>query len=923
MKNALFHRYAFLFWSIITFQQAVLSQCPSPAECMEGIYEIENSAAPLHDKIKQLHSWQHRSLKCKIKKDSIDARILHRLGDYYFKLNEFEKGINYAKEAVTINNANNAGALKSYLANTYFNIGLYYRVLNLFAQAQTYFDSSIYIGMMYKDKQRIALLAYQQMAYIFATTGDYQKSKSIARKGVFLSKKLNDKVSEAILLSQEAQAQIDMDYKPEADQNIQLAIKILTENNSPEEYLAVSYSIYASVLSKKRDFKQAVYYYKKAIQINTQKNDWLQCSRDMLNLGSIYDNDLNDPVKALQCFQKGINFLKNSKDEYQLAGLYNNIGYMYSRNKEYKKALPYYQRALNVLPISFRDTVLQENPSADMLKLVTNDYFVSEILFNKGESLLQLFKKEKNNSLLAYALKAFMAADRSIDQMRCNQYNEVSKLFWRENTKKMYENAIEVCYLLNDIDHAFYFFEKSRAVLLNDKLGELGAKRFLPDTDLLKEQKLRNNMSLLQKQLSGIQEGSSSYNETQHQLLIAREEWERFIKGIETNYPAYYQYKYESKVFPKDHVQAELVQHQQSLIEYFTGDSALYILSLSGNKNKLIKVPVQEYNANAQELLMLCSKGTLPNQDYLRYCTLAFQLYSVLFQPLDIPKGRVIISPDENFIPFEALLSSKNESSSFLVKDYAFSYTYSAGFLLRKIVSHTPAENMFLGIAPVAYKTYLNQLPLEGAGQSLQQIKNHFKSATFLINDNATKQQFLASLPLYRIVQLYSHASADSISEEPVLYLCDSVLNLSEIQNLNNVNTDLIVLSACNTGVGKNARGEGIFSLARAFAAAGIPSTVTTLWKIDNQTTYQLTELFYKYLSKGLPKDEALQKAKLEFLATKGAGYRLPYFWAANILLGKTDQFSIEKEVSKYNRYVFAFAFFILVLFLLKKYLRL
>jgi CHAT domain-containing protein len=121
------------------------------------------------------------------------------------------------------------------------------------------------------------------------------------------------------------------------------------------------------------------------------------------------------------------------------------------------------------------------------------------------------------------------------------------------------------------------------------------------------------------------------------------------------------------------------------------------------------------------------------------------------------------------------------------------------------------------------------------------------------------------------------------------LYLNDSAINISEIQMLDDLRTDMIVLSACRTGVGKHAKGEGVFSLARAFIAAGISSTVTTLWKVDNQPTYQITELFYKYISQGLPKDVALQQAKLEFIKSNGKSTELPCYWAASILIGKSD----------------------------------
>ena len=80
--------------------------------------------------------------------------------------------------------------------------------------------------------------------------------------------------------------------------------------------------------------------------------------------------------------------------------------------------------------------------------------------------------------------------------------------------------------------------------------------------------------------------------------------------------------------------------------------------------------------------------------------------------------------------------------------------------------------------------------------------------------------------------------------------------------------------------------------------SAGIPSTVTTLWQVDNKATYQLTEAFYKYLNQGLPKDIALQKAKLEFLDMQDKSFDLPYYWAANIILGKTNAIEYDKTTA-------------------------
>jgi len=105
-----------------------------------------------------------------------------------------------------------------------------------------------------------------------------------------------------------------------------------------------------------------------------------------------------------------------------------------------------------------------------------------------------------------------------------------------------------------------------------------------------------------------------------------------------------------------------------------------------------------------------------------------------------------------------------------------------------------------------------------------------------------------------------------------------------------------VVLSACESAKGKLYKGEGIYSFNRGFAALGIPSSISNLWSVEDQSTYRLTELFYKYLAKEMPIDIALQKAKMEFARTAMKQNQLPYYWAASILIGKNN--AIEMNVT-------------------------
>ena len=96
-------------------------------------------------------------------------------------------------------------------------------------------------------------------------------------------------------------------------------------------------------------------------------------------------------------------------------------------------------------------------------------------------------------------------------------------------------------------------------------------------------------------------------------------------------------------------------------------------------------------------------------------------------------------------------------------------------------------------------------------------------------------------------------------------------------------------------GTGKIYQGEGVFSFNRGFAALGIPAAITNLWSVDNESTYILTELFYKHLAKGLPTDVALQKAKLEFIKNASREKSMPCYWAGPVLVGKTDIIELSK----------------------------
>jgi CHAT domain-containing protein/Tfp pilus assembly protein PilF len=871
---------------ILTLKMSVANtQCLPDDTIRQRINDIKADKNNYPVKIKLLSKLRASYLKCHPKPGPVYAEIEHRLGDFYNTLGDVGKAIAYTDTAVEINSR--VHIAEPFLCNSFFNLGVFYKQLYLLNESKDYFNRSITIGRKFPDKYFIAAMAYEKLSFLYFQTGDYQQSIDIASAGLLFTRETKDTLGVAKLLAQKAQSETKLGSFRDAYESI-LKSLFLLRNYQKNEQLATSYSVYAYLLKATGKHQAATVFYKKAFELNRKLDNPEQFSRDLMDMGTVFGDDLGQEDMARACYRQGIQPATQSHDYYQIAGLYTNIGLTYWREGDYETSLAYYQKALNTLPINFKDKAYTRNPNSEMLRLIFNDYVASILLANKGECLLNLYEKECRKPVLNAALETFLLADKTVDMMRWNQYGQQSKLFWRSKTKHMYENAIEVCYLLNNAKQAYYFFEKSRAVLLNDQLSNSTPWKLVSLEDRNSEKKILVRLNSLKLQLLSASTSKDNYNALYNYWLSEQKKWEDQQTLLDKKYAGKLYFR-ENKVDSIPSIQKLLLHNKQSLIEYFNGDSAVYVLLITPVKTKIFKIAFPAYLHDTGNFLRYCSNAGLLNQYHEQYCALALQLYQRLFQPLHVQTRRVIISPGDIFIPFDALLDDPKSDSSFLIKKHAFSYVYSMRVLMHKDTTDMAIQgSAFLGIAPENYAPSLHLQPLTSSLASLQRIQRGFNSSLILHGNEANRRSLLSRLPEFRIVQIYSHAAADSSSMDPVLYMADSAVYLTDIQKLKLSHTALIVLSACNTGVGYTAVGEGIFSLSRGFRMAGIPSTVTNLWQADNQATYQLTEIFYKFIKMGMPKDVALQKAKLEFLKDDKTDHSLPYYWGATIVLGDT-----------------------------------
>ena len=138
----------------------------------------------------------------------------------------------------------------------------------------------------------------------------------------------------------------------------------------------------------------------------------------------------------------------------------------------------------------------------------------------------------------------------------------------------------------------------------------------------------------------------------------------------------------------------------------------------------------------------------------------------------------------------------------------------------------------------------------------------------------------------------HGYFSADSpVFQEPVLFLTlvpvgtDGFLRMSEVMGLN-INSDIVALTACQTGLGRHVSGEGTMGMGRAFQYAGARSALMSLWSVSERASVKLVEYFFQNIRNGDSKREALQKARKQI---RSEGFDHPFYWAAFILFGEVN----------------------------------
>lgn len=269
------------------------------------------------------------------------------------------------------------------------------------------------------------------------------------------------------------------------------------------------------------------------------------------------------------------------------------------------------------------------------------------------------------------------------------------------------------------------------------------------------------------------------------------------------------------------------------------------------------------------------------------YLLPAQTLYRLLISPLEKSlREQLYILPDDQLhaLPFEALMDGEGR---FLVENYVVSYQQS----FRQMAFEGPKNkalntDFLVAFAPDYQDT--RYPAIQNNREEVEQLADKL-SGRFFVGKEATKTAFVESFTDFQIHHLAMHAEQNpsNYEESALIFSGGEKLYLRELYSMN-FPSELVVLSACNTGIGKLMPGEGLMSLSKALILAGVKSTVYSLWEVPDRETAQMMMDFYDQIQKGQPMNMALTVAKRNFLQTYSLK-RHPIFWAGFVLNGKTE----------------------------------
>ncbi|MEP6676649.1 MAG: CHAT domain-containing tetratricopeptide repeat protein [Ferruginibacter sp.] len=772
-------------------------------------------------------------------------------GNIFYSQNLYDSALIYYKKAEQINNRYNhpleeAGRLYNRMGAMNYETGNY-RLANI------YFQKALSVLSVNNPSYNDFLVNYKMnIASIFIKLEEYGKADTLLKAVLALKVNLNEiHHNLGIVDLRTSRYQEALDHFKQ----------VKYEHNGKSVELDYNIAEAFSGLAKK---DSASWYIRKAIEQNKELNA-----------------DKKNPALGLA--------YKFTADEY--AG-----------GNDPADAVRFYQKAICQFYPAFSDTGIYAVP--EKISGVFSYIQLFNTLIAKADAFHVLYNKTKNTTDLEASFNAYKSAFALADYVAGTYDSDEARFFLNKIKYTAHDKAISTSIALYELtekkeylEEAYLFDQRNKASILSFSLQKNSVKKEagIPEALSLQQSSLRAAITRLSIKAGAVMDSTLLTN-------ISNQIRDDEIKLAEIQQQIHSNAKYASLLsatqIPSSEKIQEMLDDETALLSYHLGQNELLIFSISKKKFEYIRLATDSnfYN-NIRNFVI--SLHNMNQADRYAGTAAAMNLYQILIKPV-LPQiensKRLIIIPDDelNAVPFEAL---QNENKKYFLQDFSIAYQYSTGLLqLDESKNSSNIFNTALGFAPFAGENAdsgLQRLPY--SKEELSQLKGKV-----FYDSAATKQRFIEYANSYPVVQLATHAAVnDAFPGKSFIAFYpkqkdsadEHFLYADEIYNLRLDSIKLIILSACETGSGKLVQGEGLMSMTRAFAYAGCPNIITSLWRAADKTTAFITQRLHFYLDKGNSKDRSLQLAKIDLLNSNEipVSLKTPNYWAHLIFIGNYE----------------------------------
>lgn len=577
------------------------------------------------------------------------------------------------------------------------------------------------------------------------------------------------------------------------------------------------------------------------------------------HLGNAYRESGNSD-EALKAYERALAMIKGANGTtYAESRLHQELGELFVNLKDYPRAQEHLQRALAIAEKHRHAYVIER---------------ASSLL---GDLLLQNGKAEQ-------AISYYRTAIANIESTRSLLESENLRSSFFDDKRKTYTGMILAHIAAKNLADAFDYNERARSRALLDLLGS--KVRFSRGALLAEETALREKIfsarakSFLEEDAE--EDETTDSEQLQETVAAAQKAYDDFLARVRK------ENKEQASLMTVEPLSLKQVQGlleaQTTLLEYFVTPREILVWLVEKDRLQLVRIATRRSELVAQVTQLREAIAEVNNP--ARVKAAAQELFKLLLQPLlaQVRGNELLIVPHDalHYLPFQALISP---TGKYLIEDYSISYLSSASLMqfTKDKARRGRTQALVLGNPSLGDPAY----DLRFAEREAREIFQLFPKSAVYVKDQATKQRAVAESGNYDILHFATHA--DLNQDEPLesaLRLAragdsDGRLTAREIFALN-LKTDMVVLSACETGLGKITNGDEIIGLTRAFIYAGTPSIVTTLWKVNDRSSYEVIRSYYAHL-KTMKKSDALRHAQLQTMKE----FTHPFFWAAYTLTGE------------------------------------